>query len=247
VGLLKKYAEFKDRQREKRIEKSARLVRNPKAIKEDRWAALEYLAATCDAKAAVPALLERFEYSLEHGINDTREKELAMKGIVKYGRDAIPFLREKITKSTRIAWIVKMLQNVSTPDDTKSALQAALNFQDISFDQSAVDKNYDILCYLRDFNLGDFTSKIAHFLNDPDERVRFACVEVLIEQDDKNVPGWLEPFLGDHSAENRRIHNSVVQAFLQRKWSLKDPSVFPEGLVENGVRVSKSGFLEAAT
>ena len=38
--------------------------------------------------AAVKSLLQRFDYSLEHGIRDTREKETAMKGILRFEKSA---------------------------------------------------------------------------------------------------------------------------------------------------------------
>ena len=74
VGLIEKYRNYKQSRNEKRIEKASASVCNPKAIKEDRQAAIDYLASIDDASLAVPALLKRFEFSLEHGINDPREK-----------------------------------------------------------------------------------------------------------------------------------------------------------------------------
>ena len=48
----------------------------------------EFLAQNVDdANLAVGALLNRFEYSLEHGINDSREKELALSGVVRHGKE----------------------------------------------------------------------------------------------------------------------------------------------------------------
>src|SRR6478735_1523223 len=89
----------------KRIERAGKLVRNAKAIREDRWAALEFLAKDLkEADQAIPLLLQRFEYSLEHGINDTREKELAQEGVVRFGDSGVPFLRDWLKKTSRIAW-----------------------------------------------------------------------------------------------------------------------------------------------
>ncbi|MEI6834435.1 MAG: hypothetical protein WCL28_10640 [bacterium] len=48
-----------------RIQKASDLARNPKAIREDRWAAIELLADdVSDAEKAVSVLLPRFEFSL---------------------------------------------------------------------------------------------------------------------------------------------------------------------------------------
>ncbi|MGE0171757.1 MAG: hypothetical protein AB7T49_03195 [Oligoflexales bacterium] len=244
MGLVQTIRDYFDGQKEKKAQKCAKLVKNPKAIREDRWAALEYLAHIDDPENAIPALLDRFEYSLEHGINDTREKELAMKGIVKYKATAIPYVKEKICKSTRIAWPMKIIQSVSDEPTVVETLKSALNFEDVSFDQSAVDKNYDILCYLRDYQLGQFVPKLSRFVTDLDERVRFACAEVLIEQDNNEVPNMLEHLLSDNTEENRRIKQTVLRAFLEKKWKVKDASVFAEGKVADSIYINKANVLE---
>ena len=93
MGLVSKYKDWKESRKVGKVAKAEKLVKNAKAIKEDRWGALEFLSDLKQADIAVKPLLQRFEYSLEHGINDTREKELAFKGISNYGTDAIPFVK----------------------------------------------------------------------------------------------------------------------------------------------------------
>ena len=104
MGLLDKWNQFSDNRRSEKVQRATKYVKNPKAIKEDRWASLEYLAQDVnDPEQAVEALLNRFEYSLEHGINDSREKEIALSGIVRHGNDAIPLLRKMVKHTSRIS------------------------------------------------------------------------------------------------------------------------------------------------
>ena len=245
MGLLQKYRAYQKRSYQRRIAKAIKTVQNPKAIREERWSAIEYLCSLSIPEDAVPALLERFEYSLEHGINDTREKERAMDGILKFNERALPFVAEKLRKSTRIAWPIKMLKVLGSEDSVRDSLKEALNFDDVAFDQAAVDKNFDILCYLRDYKLGDFTPRLQRFIVDPDERVRFAASEALIEQEEAVVKPLLEPFLLDNSAENRRIRQVVVDCYVKNKWKLADPSSFQEGLAYDGFVVKKGSLLKA--
>ncbi len=244
MGLFSKFKEYRESRHERRAEKSLRQVRNPKAIKEDRRAALEYFKNLDDASIAIPALLQRFEYSLEHGINDTREKEFAVESIKHYGEQAIPYIKDHLLKTTRIAWPIKILSSLGTTEQVVDVLKSALNFDDVAFDRDIVDKNYDILCYLRDYQLPGFVTKLAHFLTDPDERVRFACIEALLEQDSSDVPKLVESFMADNSAENRRIKKAVVAAFLSKKWQVSDVSVFVDVQIEPGISVNKKGYLD---
>lgn len=243
MGIFTKIKDYRDSRQKAKIDKAARLVKTVKAIKEDRWAAIELLCGLEDVETSVRNLLPRFEFSLEHGINDTREKELAMEGIISHGKAALPILKEWIQSTSRIAWPIKILKKIASDEEVVEALKSALNFDEVSFNQAAVDKNFDILCYLREYQLGSFTSKVQHFLRDSDERVRFACIEALIEQNSTEIPGLLEPYLEDESAENIRIRQSVIRAFLEKGWVISDPSRFEGGVVVSGVRVRPDGTL----
>lgn len=244
MGLFEKMKTYREGRLQKRIVKNLRVLSNPKAIKEDRTAALEFFKSYDDPEVAVPALLKRFEFSLEHGINDSREKEVAMAGIIRHEQAALPIVQEHLSKTNRIAWPIKILSKIGSEEDVVEALLNALDYGDIAFDQAAVDKNYDVLCYLIDFKIEGLAEKVAHFLNDADERVRFAAVEVLVNQTDEGLPVLLERFLLDESAENRRIRATVIDAFVSNGWHVNNTKDYPEGPLVEGVFVTKKGKLE---
>jgi hypothetical protein len=244
VGIWQSFKNYRVSRRVKREDKYLKVIKNSKAIKDDRAIALEHFRHHKDPAVAVPALLQRFEYSLEHGINDTREKETARDGILQHGDKALPYVQEYLKKSNRIAWPIKILQQLGSEAQVIEILKSVLNFEDVSFDQGAVDKNYDILCYLADYKLPGYTNTLAHFLKDPDERVRFACVEVLFMQDDPEVKTLLEPFLADDTSENRRLRMKVIDAFVKNNWRIEDEQKIAAGLLTEGVYVTKKGKIE---
>ena len=242
--MFSKWKAYQASRQSKKNERAAATIKNKKAIREDRLAALEFMKTLDDASVAVPALLQRFNFSLENGITDVREKELAHAAIINHGKAALPFIQQQLSQSDYIAWPIKLMLELGEESQLVDSLKNSLNFGDISFDQAAVDKNYDVLCYLRDYQLGEFADQIAHFLKDPDERVRFAAVEVLIEQENAVIPGLLESFIGDESAENRRIRQSVIEAFISKKWTVSKPDQFGSELIVDGVFLTKAGKLE---
>ena len=78
MGILNSIKEyFRDRE-QKKIERNLAIIKNPKAIRDERWAALEFIGSLEDPEVAVLGLMQRYSFSLEHGINDTKEKELLM-------------------------------------------------------------------------------------------------------------------------------------------------------------------------
>lgn len=246
MGLFDKFKDFNESRKLSKAAKNLKLIKNPKAIKEARGAAIDYFVSLKNPDVAIPSLLCRFEYSLEHGINDTREKEACMKGILKHKQAAFPYIKKQLKESTHIAWPIKMLQELADDNVIIDSLLNALNYGDISFDQNAVDKNYDILCYLVDYTPlpEGAASKLMHFLDDPDERVRFACMEVLINLNDEKIKDRLEPFLSDDSAENRRIRAAVLDTFIKNNWRVKDPKKFENGLIVDDYFVTKKGKIE---
>jgi len=222
----------------------AELVKNPKALREDRQSAIDYFCDMNNHNVAVPALLQRFEFSLEHGINDTREKEKCLDAIVKYGAESLSFVRDQLTKTSRIAWPIKVLQKISDETVVVESLKDCLDFNDISFNQEKIDKNYDILCYLADYKVPGFANEIAHFLKAHDERVRCAAVELLCLQDDPSIPSLLERFLTDDSSENTRLRRATAIAFMQRGWKLNNPDAWMLNPIQ-GLKISEKMTLIA--
>lgn len=214
---------------EAKIQKASETAKNPKAIREDRLAALEFLAEdVADTEKAVNGLLNRFEFSLEHGINDTREKEKAMAGIIRHGDQALPFVLAHLKTTTRIAWPIKILKALGKSDEhVIECLLGTLEYTDVSFDQAQTDKNYDILCHLADYKKQGLKDKISHFLKDPDERVRYAAAEVLMEQDLNEVGDTLETLMRDENPDNSRIRQTIVRKYLEQGWPVQNPAAFP--------------------
>ncbi len=245
MGIFTFFKQLKQKQKERSIAKNLKLIQNPKAIREERVAAIEYFKNLPDCAVSVPALLKRFDYSLDHGIYDTREKESAMEGVLSFGKEALPFVQEHLVQSTRIAWPIKLVQKLGDENLTVEILESCLYLKDFEYDRDKIDKNYDILCYLRDYSLKDRGQKLFGFLDTLDERVRFATAEVLIAQNSPDAAKQLEKFISDSSAENTRLHQVVVDAFLERAWPLHLD--IPEGTqVAPGIVVGKDQKLRKA-
>jgi hypothetical protein len=244
VGLLEKYKQFRKRQFERSVAKNLKLIQNAKAIKEERVGAIDFFRSIEEVEIAVPSLLKRFDYSLEHGINDTREKESAMAGILDLKEKALPYVKAHLLQTTRIAWPLKIYNKLGTEEQVIEVLEACLDYNEVSFDQTKVDKNYDLLCHLRDHRLPDGGRKLLHFVKYLDERVRFASVEAIVIQGVQDVVKELEHFLTDDSAENTRIRQSLIDAYIQNKWIIKNREIVTPGILAPGVKVSSSYQVE---
>ncbi len=230
---------------ERRKAKYCRAAKNPRAMKEDRWLALTALGEYDDPQFAVPALLARFEYNLDNGILDTREKEQAMKSLMRYDKEAVMAIaRQHLRRTDHIAWTVKILLQLGGEKEVAKALLACLDFGDVAFDRAKVDKNYDVLCHVLDFDVSDLSRDIVHFLDDNDERVRFAAAEILIKQRADYAAEVLEKFISDDSAENTRLRQSVLAAFIANSWAIKNRHAFRKSSAAQEAMLGKNGKLK---
>lgn len=221
------YEKIKNFFYQRRKEKFKRYIKNPRAMKEDRWLALVSLAEYAEPDYAVPTLLARFEYSLDNGILDTREKEQAVKSIMSYPAETVlPIIKGHLQRTAHIAWPVKVMLRLTDEREVVTALRDCFDFGDVDFDRAKIDKNYDLLTHLYDFDVSNLGRDILHFLADRDERVRFATAGIVIKQNADYAAEVLEKFLSDDRAENTRIRQIVLDAFVDMKWSIKNKRDF---------------------
>ena len=247
---MKLFAKINNFFYERRKKKYAKTVKNSKAMKEDRWLALVALAEYAsyggkEIEFAISALLTRFNYNLDNGILDSREKERAMESIFSYPHDKIKSIVSQHLRTTElIAWPIKLLLRVCDEREVMHILYECLDFGDVVFDRAKVDKNYDILCQLQEMPVSAESMDFEHFLRDNDERVRFAAMELIVRQSKENSSEVLEEFLLDSSPENTRLHQRVLDVYIEKRWAVKNKRAFKKTPTAALVTISKNGLLK---
>lgn len=244
MGLISQIKNFFENRRQKTLEKNQKTIKNPKAIKEDRLAAIEYFASHNDSKIATKALLQRFNFSLEQGIQDGREKQKVLDAILAFGDEALEPTIEHLKSSHSIAWPVKIISKLATREELRDALWSSLAFGDIDFSAELVNKNYDILCYLRSQTLVDKGEKLFQFLKAHDERLRLAAVEAILHQDEEEHFQRLEELLLDNSPENIRIKQAIAEKFIELKRPLFNKTLFKTGFLHPDIVINKDYTLK---
>ena len=255
--LLQKYQAYVKSRRESRIESYSQLIRKLNVHKIERKGSLEFFCQlTEEPEIATRNLLKRFDFSDDNSIVDTKEKELALAGIIGFGEVVVPVLCEYLREGQRIAWPLKALRSLTDSSRVSQELFATLDSEEMAFDIHKVEKSYDILCHLADYEFAGEdkeVQKVAHFLRAKDERVRLAAAELftlqLIKNDcvemkgSKKVPrylGYIEPFVYDESAENTRIRSTVLEAYVHNQWLLRDKDRYNR-LSLSGYQIGEEG------
>lgn len=227
-NLITRWRSYRARSQENRLDSYENLIRKVNVHKQERRAAIDFFCHHPDTPRALGALLKRFNFSDDNSIVDGKEKEAALKGIISRGEKAIPIIQKHLLKSEHIAWPLKALLALSDEATVVKTLSDGLDYGKVDFEPHKVEKNYDILCHLRDYSAPVDLAKMAHFLSATDERVRYAAVELITEKGSAEFLPQLEPFIYDTADENRRLRSTVVNAYIEHQWKLKDKAQYSQ-------------------
>ncbi len=216
---------------EKKIEFYARKVRHKDTPVEQREAAAVWLAEE-GSHDAIVGMLGRFEMTYEHQMKDQVEKDRVERILLSLGSDAIEPVADFMRRSRSFARAMKVYRELAGVEAAK-----ALNLEllDVEFAKSGLKpkKKHDLLVMLANFRGADVTESAMRFLDDFNEGCRYACVEVLIVQDE--TPAIRDALLARLSPEEEsgRVKHRIADVASQRRWKVGDVEV-PENFKLKG-------------
>ena len=167
---------------QKSAEKFGNVLKNKVTTKEQRLEAIEVLKEFEDGTISIPQLLKRFEIVVDSGIQDKREKEMCLERIVSFGEVAKPFAQQALERAERIAWPIKLAEELFPKEEFCRLLVNALGKEFSAFDESANQRNAEIILALKecvDAGTDEIVSAVEGFLGSRDENVRMAALECL--------------------------------------------------------------------
>ena len=206
----------------KGFKKSGDVLKKAYTTKEQRLEAIEYLKNS-EAQLSVPQLLKRFELVIDHGLQDTKEKDMCMQEILNYKEKAIPFVKECIKIQKRISWPLRISEKLLKKNDYLDLLLSNLEPDLIAFDDAHIERNIAVLNALKDVYDKNVTEKTLPFLKHRNDDIKIAAVEVLLSQAIKNKDEIAKKTLTDISKEalndeNSRFLGHTKNLVSQNKW-----------------------------
>ncbi len=229
---------------EKQIEKHARRIRKKDAQQEDRVASAYWLQEEGSFNA-IYGLLGRFEMAYEHRMKDRAEKDLVVQLVEGIGSDAIDPIKVFLRKSEQFARPMALLESIAGKE-----VALAMIFELLALEAAKSElkpgKKRQLLIKLAEFQEPEVVDEALPFLEDFDEGVRFAAVEVLIAQEETEVlKEKLLCSLADPEEDSNRLRVRISEVAKARRWALGEHAA---ALAENppaGWTVSKGRLLPA--
>jgi hypothetical protein len=232
---------------ERSLKKHVARARNKDAQSADRFASLEALRDDGSADAVL-GLLGRFTIRYDKSIEDEQEKEFVCDELSRMGPKILPQLQQHMRGADSVAWGLKVLHAVASPDEAWPLLGDLCERNDNTYTRDPT-KKIQLLAYLGEQEDPRCGQALLPYLEDVDETVRFTTVEGLVRH---KLPEAREPLLKlltSDKEESRRIKKRILDGFADLGWDVKGYSGTVEKLIDDmlpGARLDNHGKIKRA-
>lgn len=202
----------------------------------DRVEALSALSEL-GTKEAVAALLKRFTFQVDPSISDQEEKDIAFRGVLRAGDEALEPIRNFVKKAESVAWPLRVIKELLGPEEYVGEVLAWLEPWDTDYRKFS-DPKLQLLAALEEQQDPRIVAAVAPYLDDTLETARFHAVATLFAQDDEAARAPLVARLVDE--ESVRIRGKIAEGLALKGWFLRDDEqepvrkVLPGGYVVDG-------------
>jgi len=203
---------------DKNVARYAKTAGDKRAQNYDRMEALEALARIRTREAAT-ALLRRFSFTIDPSITDQEEKDVAFRGILACGEEAIEPVREFIPKAEAITWPLKVLKELVPAERYSEEIVGLLESFDTEYVRN-VDPKVQLIAELEHHPSPDARRTAERFLDDVNESVRFVAVgSTLAQNDEASASPLCEALIAEESV---RVKNRIAEGISTRGWVVPD-------------------------
>ena len=203
------------------IERAAKAVANKYAQHEDRFAAMEKLR-DAGTEEAIVALANRFSYVYDKAIQDEQEKEWAENALVGLGKVAIEPLRKHALTAQTLSYVMKVLGRIADVPTMLTILDDLFAKEPPGYTRDP-QRKIQILTFVLEWEgapPAEVSRRIAPYLTDFDENVRFNAIQVLESHRDAGAATAAVDALVRKEEESRRIKNRLAELIADGGWSL---------------------------
>jgi hypothetical protein len=184
----------------------------------DRQEAIQALADMASAEAAA-VLLKRFTFHMDPSITDQEEKDAAFRGVLRAGKGAIEPVRAFAGKAESLAWPMKIMKELVSPDEYIEELLRWLSRWDTEYSKF-VDPKVQLLTALEEHKDPRIREVVERFLDDVNEPSRFHAVAALLAQEDAAASHALAELLP--TEESVRIRTKVAEGLALKRWPIPE-------------------------
>lgn len=166
--------------KERALQRNIKRAGNKLAQSPERWAAMEKLRDD-GSEEALYHLLKRFSFASLKSVEDEQEKAWVVDSMVAMGERCLPALRRYLKSAIAIAHPLHILERVADHDKILEITDELLADEEPGYTRDP-SKRIQIINWLAEWRGGtdsEVVRRIAPYLEDFDEGVRFAAAEAI--------------------------------------------------------------------
>lgn len=203
---------------EKKIQKHAKRMQNRDAQPEDRELSAQWLSDNGSPQALV-GLLSRFDMKLDHQMKDQTEKDFTYALLLSHGESAVEPAKAWLRRAKSFALPLRLLGDLAGRD---AAVDMVFELLAAETDPFKPNKKKDLLLWLADVRDPRCLERVGQYLEDFDEGVRYAAVEVLVAQEAPEVERMLLDALVSEKEDSNRVRCRIAEVVASRRYSLPE-------------------------
>ena len=227
-----------------RIEKLTKRVTNQYAQAVDRYGAMEDLlklaAQTWEKAEKLPegsperaaleresddayiALLRRFTMNASKSIDDEEEKGWLYGRLSKIGKPMLtPIRRYCLETDGSIAWALRILEDIANEQEEWDLLDALFVAHPPAYERDSSAK-LQMLTHLKEIDDERVRGILETYLEDPDENVRFFCIEALVGNAEELSKLALVRRLDNADEDSVRLRTRILDGLSDLGWDLSE-------------------------
>lgn len=204
----------KDRALKRAIAKAT----HKRARSEDRWAAMERLREI-GTEEALLGLCRRFSFNYDKTIEDQQEKDWVVQTLAAKGTATLAPLRHYMKSARTLGYALVVLGRIGDPDTILEVIDEILADEEPGY-TSDPKRRIDLIEWLGEWEgaePAEASRRIAPYLQDFDENVRFKSVEALAHRFSPDSAAPLIEALLREEEESKRIKQRIVEVLAEHK------------------------------
>ena len=203
-----------------RLDKHVKVITNPYTQSVDRYAAMQSLLEDGSEEALV-GLMKRFTVVSTKSIEDEEEKGWVYRELSGLGAKVLPALRLFCVESDNVAWALRILEDVANGPQEWEVLDAMLERHPPEYARDPKTK-LQVLTHVAEIDDPRVASILIRYLGDPDEGVRFYCVEQLVDIGDESAKQPLVERLANQDEDSVRLRTRILDGFAALGWDVSE-------------------------
>lgn len=182
-------------------------------------AGAERSALEAEVDEAYVALLKRFTMTASKTIDDEEEKGWLYRRLIAIGKPMLRPIALFCKDSESIAWALRVVEDIANEDEEWALIEALLDIHPVGYERDSAAK-LQMLTHIKEIDDPRVGEILARYLRDPDENVRFFCIEALIENGEPGSRDPLVAVLTNPEEESVRLRSRILDGLADLRWDV---------------------------